>query len=296
MVRDNPHLVDSAHIAFASGVAWVDSMSDELDHRFAGHTQDLELVRDEPEGLGRRGNATVSTVGRAIRSASISVIDVDELEYPDVEGDELADVQDTQDVAEESAISVLHVDEVESSDVERDELADIQDTQPKKEWDIEDVAEHLEGLSFASSPDVEDEAKNAWSRLVHVWKKYEQSRGSESRVGRLGAVSRPIAIYNWMQNHRPAGTPEEVEADPDFGKNWLEWWTAINPEWRCKDWVLTSDKASELAEWKQLDKRGPAGSSLRCIRYLGGLLKAGKIKTLCGCPASRTSERWSMIC
>jgi hypothetical protein len=83
----------------------------------------------------------------------------------------------------------------------------------------------------------------------------------------IDKTMRPQEIDSWLKYGRKLqAMPDLTKSAEDFGKRWMEWWAALQPEWRGEGPEFATD-IPEVAEWTELIKGGPNGFFLIVLSY-----------------------------
>ncbi|THU93277.1 hypothetical protein K435DRAFT_670543 [Dendrothele bispora CBS 962.96] len=140
-------------------------------------------------------------------------------------------------------------------------------------------------LSLAYDVFVEDEklvSNPTWVGALKEWVdverkfQFENPKGTKAFFPSLG---RPALVQWWSQNGKvvKASPPKDMVDAQTFGKQWWDWWSVINPEWRRRDGagrVISDGYEGEKEEkgkelWESFKKPGECGmlTVLLCLFY-----------------------------
>jgi hypothetical protein len=119
-------------------------------------------------------------------------------------------------------------------------------------------------------------ADATWQTLVSEWVHFETLTTTEgvSDVApcfllspyiymfrqRLPTASRPEEVSWWIKRKKSINLPPPIENAAEFGATWKQWWTAMQPEWRKGEPLVTTVPAD--ADWTPLIHGGSNGLSL----------------------------------
>ncbi|THU91985.1 hypothetical protein K435DRAFT_672971, partial [Dendrothele bispora CBS 962.96] len=117
--------------------------------------------------------------------------------------------------------------------------------------------------------------KPAWEGAVESLVSLEASYRFQDSRKSLPTGSRPNAIHAWVKNARKDHLPVSENESKTFGNAVLDWWNALQPEWRALDQEALVDVAERCwlreveGQWGKLRCPGINGFSsvLACLRW-----------------------------
>ncbi|KAF9552566.1 hypothetical protein CPC08DRAFT_714521 [Agrocybe pediades] len=117
----------------------------------------------------------------------------------------------------------------------------------------------------------EEDLGPRWSCLLEVWTEFERRNGYRE-AGKLGSTHRPKCIADWIQRARKPQwrPPVESISKTQFMQQILDWWTALQPEWRLAE-DGTIDFGRVDGDWEVLRLPGLNG----LFSFVAGLFYGG---------------------
>ncbi|KAE9384172.1 hypothetical protein BT96DRAFT_842675 [Gymnopus androsaceus JB14] len=107
-----------------------------------------------------------------------------------------------------------------------------------------------------------------WVQVVDAWYGFEKSQGFPAKGGGRDLTAtkeRPSAVAAWVRNGRKKD-PVEMEDGAIHRKSLLDWWDALQPEWRKQGEKYNRANGHD---WGSLNANGRNGllSALACMLW-----------------------------
>ncbi|KAI0043518.1 hypothetical protein FA95DRAFT_1462146, partial [Auriscalpium vulgare] len=82
----------------------------------------------------------------------------------------------------------------------------------------------------------------------------------------LATTHRPPAVGHWVARKREFNkTPSIIEDVRKYGKEWRDWWIALQPEWRGTTWPLRRSGGTASEAWGETAKGGRNGFEILLV-------------------------------
>ncbi|PPQ85331.1 hypothetical protein CVT24_004717, partial [Panaeolus cyanescens] len=97
-----------------------------------------------------------------------------------------------------------------------------------------------------------------WVALLGSWSQFQRKAGFEkASYGRLSTQHRPVVMKEWINRARVAIFRPDIPSLPDYEKDFMAWWTVLQPLWRVVDGKI--DVRKIRGNWTALKQSGPNG-------------------------------------
>ncbi|KAM6504126.1 hypothetical protein JOM56_001069, partial [Amanita muscaria] len=121
-------------------------------------------------------------------------------------------------------------------------------------------------LTYAKGYLADQALGSQWSDCIDAWMEFELSLASESSavsISRLGGTKlRPPVLSWWLQTRKYQNIPVLTDA-AEFAKDWITWWSALQPEGRKPTSVDSLPNPISMilpgTDLRNLRKGGPNG-------------------------------------
>ncbi|KDR81130.1 hypothetical protein GALMADRAFT_136178 [Galerina marginata CBS 339.88] len=114
-----------------------------------------------------------------------------------------------------------------------------------------------------------------WKAMVDTWATFEAQSGY-TEVSRLKSTKRPTAVAEWIQRARSPTWRPVIKNIDEYGASFVDWWTALQPDWRLSDDKRTILSKHVGGDWAVLSRPGVNGlvSVVAALFYWGCAVQA----------------------
>ena len=95
-----------------------------------------------------------------------------------------------------------------------------------------------------------------WMELVRLWASFE-AHSQYKEVEKLSPSKRPTAVSEWIGRARSGTWRPVINNRAKYVASFWEWWTLIQPDWRCEDGELVRERL--VGNWEPLRRPGTNG-------------------------------------
>ncbi|KAF9470923.1 hypothetical protein BDN70DRAFT_939329 [Pholiota conissans] len=96
-----------------------------------------------------------------------------------------------------------------------------------------------------------------WVELIEKWSAFEVNERYKE-AGKIGSLHRPASVGDWIKRGRSSTWRPEISSASKYGKEYVKWWTSLQPAWRLSASGKIIPEATD-GDWNSLRKPGTNG-------------------------------------
>ncbi|KAF9471337.1 hypothetical protein BDN70DRAFT_939020 [Pholiota conissans] len=96
-----------------------------------------------------------------------------------------------------------------------------------------------------------------WQELIRKWAAFEVKEEYQE-VAKLKSTHRPVSVKDWIQRGRSPNWRPLIRNTSTYGKEYMRWWTALQPAWRISSDGTISFSSTD-GDWEPLRRPGING-------------------------------------